>query len=307
MTTGFKLNLLLIAVVAVLAAVVYFEPGREKPPVPARLTTLTAAQVTRIAITRPDQPDIKLVKKGAQWLMETPYATTADEVRIGFLLDFLEAKSGSSFPVVKADLPKYALDKPRAVLTLNNEVFEFGDSNPMTMQRYVRHGDAIYMLFDTAYQYLIAEPGTYVNPQLIDAGAKIESISVPSLSVEQHDGKLTATPPAASSDQLARFVEEWRQARALAVRNLDKTQQDDMAKATDKLEVTWTPDGKRSWVILTRDPDWVLARTDLPLAYMLSADTAKKLMSLGAAESATKQQPPASTPAAASPAAPDKH
>ncbi|HTT08797.1 MAG TPA: DUF4340 domain-containing protein, partial [Gammaproteobacteria bacterium] len=185
MKPGLTLNLLLLAVVGVLAAVVYFEPGKEKPAVPVKLTTLTAAQVTHISIKRPDQPDIKLIRKGARWLMEAPYATTADEVRIGFLLDFLEAKSGSSFPVVKEDLPKYALDKPRAVLTLNNEVFEFGDSNPMTMQRYVRHGNAIYMLFDTAYQYLIAEAGTYVNPQLIDAGAKIESISVPGLSVEQ--------------------------------------------------------------------------------------------------------------------------
>jgi hypothetical protein len=296
MTSGLKLNLLLMAVAVLLAAVVYFEPGKEKPAVPAKLTTLTTAQVTHIAIIRTDQPDIKFSKQGMQWRMETPYATAADEERIGFLLDFLEAKSGASFPVEKADLPKYALDKPRAVLTLNDQVFEFGDSNPMTMQRYIRHGDTIYMLFDTAYQYLITEPGNYVSPRLIDEGAKIDNIKVLGLSVEQHDGKLFSTPAATSSDQLARYVEEWRQARALNVRALDQSQKDAMAKATDKLDVTWTPDGKRVWVILSRDPDWVLARTDLPLAYTLPAETAKKLLSLDTGVPAAKDLAPSSAP-----------
>lgn len=296
MSTAAKINLLLAAVMLLLVAVVYFEPGREKPAAPTKLTTLTAAQVTHIVITRPDQPDIKFFKQGTQWRMEAPYATAADDLRIGFLLDFLEAKSGASFPAVAADLPKYALDKPRAVLTLNDQVFEFGDSNPMTMQRYVRHGDTIHMLFDTAYQYLIAEAGTFVNPQLIDAGAKIESIHVPGLSVEQHDGKLSSTPVAASSDQLARYVEEWRQARAINVRSLDKTQQETMAKATDKIEVSWAPAGHRLWIILAREVDWILARTDLPLAYTLPGETAKKLLSLDTSTPAAKDQAPGSAP-----------
>src|SRR3990172_6636222 len=125
------LNLALLAVVGVLALLAFYQPGSKKQDDQPVLTDLKADQVTRIELQREGRPATVLERNGARWRMLQPYAIDADEARVGFLLDFLGARSVSRFRAVESYLAKYELDRPHATLKLNDLRFDFGAQHPL--------------------------------------------------------------------------------------------------------------------------------------------------------------------------------
>lgn len=270
------LNLALLAVAGVLAWAALRQGGEEQKEKP-RLSALTAVQVSRIEIARKDQPEVRLSRQGGQWRMEAPYAVSADAARVTQLLEFVNTRSEGDFPVVASDLGKYELDPPRAALALNGERFLFGGSHPLNFNRYLRAGDTVHLTLDTTYRHLIADATVYVDPRPIEAGAQIAAIRVPGLGVEQREGKLTASAGEVAGDSIARFIEQWRQARALQVRALAENE---AAATTERIEIELANRPALSLAILRREPDLVLARAELSLAYVFSGETARRLLQL---------------------------
>ena len=271
------LNLGLLAAVALLAWLAYRQPGKELVA-PAAITALTEAQVSHIEIQPRGQPAVVLDKQGGRWWMRSPFHVRADPTRVGFVLDFLHAKTATVFPVVDKDLPAYDLDKPRVTLTLNGQRFDFGGTNALSMDRYVRSGKQVFLVFDTSYPYLAADAASFVDPQLIDPGRHIRSIAIPGLKVMQKEGRLSATgnDPDVSADVLARFVENWRSARADSVHALDAETNSGGYNVTIDFD-----DGPPLQLqILQRQPDLVLAHPARNLAYHFAAEDAKSLLSL---------------------------
>lgn len=279
------LNLGLLAAVALLAWLAYRQPGKDVVA-PAAITTLTEAQVSHVEIRPRGQPAVVLDKHDGGWFMRSPFHVRADPTRVGFVLDFLHAKTNTVFPAVDKDLPTYDLDHPRVTLILNDQRFDFGGTNALSMDRYVRSGKQVFLLFDTSYPYLAADAASFADPQLIDPGRHIRAVTIPGLRVTQTNGKLSVTGDSASmsADVLARFVEAWRSARADSVHALDAESQ----SGGENVTIEFDNNPSLQLRILQRQPDLVLARPALNLAYHFPAEEAKSLLSLDHATSSKK-------------------
>ncbi len=275
MRAKLTLNAILLGAVIVLALLALRPPaGDAEQPL---LSALEPVQVTRIELQRDNEAATVLVLKDKRWRMLQPYPIDADETRVGFLLDFLGARSLTRFAVVQADLAKYGLDPPHATLTFNDERFEFGDQHPLAANRYVRVGDAVHLVSDIINQHLMAEPASYASPRLLEERSAIAAVEVSGLTVEHRDGKLTVSPDVGSADAVARFVEEWRDARAMRVRPFAPGES---AGGADSAQVRLEDGRTLTFRIAGREPTLQLAREDLGLLYELTADAGKRLLSL---------------------------
>src|SRR5579859_5301825 len=141
-----RLNLALLAAVALLAALTYWKPGTKQPAPPVPMITLKAAEVRDIRIALPGQKPIELKLGDHGWQMTAPLAMPADQNLVRTLLDYLDAESETRFPARGADLANYGLDKPKAALWLNGVEYAFGDLQPVNQLQYVLAGDTIHLV-----------------------------------------------------------------------------------------------------------------------------------------------------------------
>lgn len=282
------LNALLAMVAAALLWLALKQPGgpgsAEEQPL---LTTLAKDSVSRIELRHPRSAPMVLERSQGRWRMTQPYAIRADADRINLLLDFLGARSLTRFPVVGGDLGKYGLAEPNSVLILNDQRFEFGIQHPLAPNRYVRSGDTVHLVTDIVSQHLNSGVESYIDPRLLDEDFGIASITVPGLTVEQRDGRLSASTGSGSADTVARFIEEWRHARAMEVRAL--AEEDRNANAPDAARIVSGDGSVIEFAILAREPALRLARRDLGIVYEFPAETAARLMALDPAAAAPQR------------------
>ena len=278
------LNAALLAIVSALAFFLYLSPGKVDDQEPPLLTNLTKDGVDRIRIERNGEPAISLQRRARGWQMLEPYQVAADSDRISLLLDFLQARSVTRFASIPANLASYGLDKPGSVLTINEQRFEFGAQHPLKAARYVKVGDTVHLIADIVTQHLTAGAEAYVSPALIEPGGAITGIEVPGLKISQNNNALTASAPAASTDEIASYIERWRAARATDIRRA--TAKEKAAAATEVIQISTDAGKPVSFAILTRAPTLQLLRQDLGLMYEVPADLAESLLQLKPAKPA---------------------
>ncbi len=282
--TRLALNLVLLGVVLALLWLAIYQPGKQPPPQPQRMTTLDAAAITRIAILRSDQEPIRLAKENDRWWLKEPFPIEANEDKVRSLLQFVEARSQRSLDAKTHDLKRFGLAEPRARLELNEAVFSFGDSNPLSGERYVLYQDRIYLTVDTTYYHLIAEAAVYANPHLVAEGKPLIAITLPDLRLRKTQAKWSLSPPdpSLSADAIVQLVEEWKRSQAITVR---RSQADTPAQGRVILEFEAAP--PLIYEIVRTDPELVLVRPDLGIEYHLPAEAAKRLLKLEKTKSET--------------------
>ncbi len=282
------LNALLALLAAALLWLALKQPGdpgsADEQPL---LTALPKDSVSRIELRHPRSATMVLERSEGRWRMTQPYAIRADSDRINLLLDFLGARSLTRFPVVAGDLGRYGLAEPNSVLILNDQRFEFGIQHPLAPNRYVRSGDTVHLVTDIINQHLNSGVESYIDPRLLDEDVRIASITVPGLTVEQRDGRLRASTGSESADKVARFIEEWRHARAMEVHAM--TEEDRKRSATETARIVADDGSVTEFAVLAREPALRLGRADLGIVYELPAESAAPLMALGPAAAATQR------------------
>jgi hypothetical protein len=282
------LNALLALVAAALLWLAVKQPGgpesAEEQPL---LATLAKDSVSRIELRHPRAATMVLERSQGRWRMTQPYAIRADADRINLLLDFLGARSLTRFPVVEGELARYGLAEPNSILILNDQRFEFGIQHPLAPNRYVRSRDTVHLVTDIINQHLNSGVESYIDPRLLDEDFAIARITVPGLTVEQRDGRLTASTGSESADTVARFIEEWRHARAMEVRAM--AEEDRKRGATETVRIVADDGGVIEYAVLVREPALRLGRRDLGIVYEFPAETAARLMALGPAAAATQR------------------
>ena len=277
------LNLALLGLVAGLAALVYWEPGVERPAAAPKLTALSPADVTTIVIRPQRGEEIRFERDQGAWMMRAPIATYANEFRIDALLGIAQADSHAQFDAGALDPAKFHLEPPATTLRLNDVELAFGDTEPLDHRRYVRVGKLVHLIDDDYYYRLQAGTPAFVSSQLLPPQAQPMRISLPDFSVERADGRwrLTSASPQPAMDALNAFVDEWRRAQAVEVdRYQGETAQ---GKVTIAFEGGAAP---LEFLLLETAPEPVLARADLGLRYHLTAEQADRLLQPPAAAAA---------------------
>ena len=288
------LNAILLAVLSVLVFVVISEPGKQEEAPRAKISSIAPRSVTSIRITRPGGGNVELHKEAGHWLLKQPFSVRADKPRVQALLDFLEDESQDAFPAKDHDLKRFGLADPAVSLQFDDSLFAFGDANPLSGRRYVLHEDTIHLTADTIYATLTGSAEDLASPRLLEEATEPVKLTLPKyvLSASGQGGWTLSPPdPQISSAALEKLVDEWRYAQALGVRR----KQVRASQGTIRIESqAGTP---VQFEILAKNPEFILARSDLELEYAMPAETGKRLLE---PQKATK--PPAAAKSTPGPA-----
>jgi hypothetical protein len=280
MTTRGLLNLLLLLGVAALAAVAFYQPGIVPAPPPVKLTTLSPQQISRIHIERAGKAPITLQKQDGHWRITEPRQLPADDGHVNSLLRLVQETSFARFPAKPKELYKYKLDKPAATLTLDNNVFAFGDIDPINGRRYVLFAGTVHLITDMYFYQLDADPPAFVNTHPLPDKATITALTLPDLALTQNaQGHWQVQPdkPGISADAIQTLVDAWQNTTALWVKQY--TPGTAQGSITVQLKA---PAQALRFDIMARQPELILARPDLGLQYHFSAESAKALLELPA-------------------------
>ena len=271
------LNLVLVAVIAVLATLAYFKPGVKKPAPAVPLTSIKATDVTSIKIARPNEGLVELVRAGDHWQMTAPLKIAADQYLVQALLSDINEHADTGFPVKDADLGKYGFAPAHARLWLNGTELDFGDTEPINNYRYVISGSSVRLSSGLLYYRLNHDPMWWVDKRLLPAGGRIDALQLPHATLSLKNGKWQLTPadPAVSADAIQQLVDNWSDARALSVAELGK------GKPQGEVAIQVQGQSAPLRFVILKDPDFlVLARPDLGLQYNLESTQRGALLEL---------------------------
>jgi len=297
------LNLVLLAAVAALAALAWYQPGKTPPAKSPTLTALKPDEVTHIHVARPGDKDLTLVKRKGRWYMTSPLKVRANPVRIKGLLRLCTTTSQRSFAYKPAKAAEYDLDHPRATVRLNDTTIVFGGSQPVNHDRYVRIGKRVHLISDHMTYYLLSRATAFVDLSPLGPDDHPVGFELPGgASLSRRDGHWHARPAKAlrSTDEVAALLQHWRDAQAIEIRTYPPKQQKAHGGqgVTIRLADSKTP---LRFDIVSKKPELVLGQRDLGIEYVLPADAAKHLLHLQAPkaknkipQSPAKANPPAS-------------
>lgn len=271
-----RLNLVLLVAAAGLGTGVYVasRPEPKGPP----LTNLTADLVTRITLAHPGQPALQLEKDAAgAWRFTAPIAAEVDAFEINALLGIASADTKQA--VAGGDPKELGLDPPAYTLTLNDTAIAFGGTEPLSYDRYVKVGDTVSLVDDPPSAALDKDHADLVAKDLVPADAVLVAIEVPKLKVSKGEAGWTLAPkdPAAGADQIQKFVDGWKRARAMWNEAGSATPPKGPA-----VRLTLAGGEVRSYVIAATEPQLKLHRPELGVTYVLSKALEDELLKLPA-------------------------
>ena len=269
------LNLALLLFVALLATLVYFEPGKEQQQT-ILLTTLDAETVQQISVERA-QGSIVLQKQAGQWLLQAPVVVPAKLFYVQQLLEMLSQQSVQRYPAEGLDLNKYGLQPPQARLVVDGVELAFGRINPLNSRLYVMVDNVIHMVAANDIS-LLGEPWhSYVSNVLFSAEDELQSLQVPGLGRLDRgaegwlfDGAIVPD----SADQLQALVDAWLHAQALQVRPMSDS------VAPETVVVKLTSGAQINFALRATEEGLVLQRRELGLEYVFDAVQKKRLLQL---------------------------
>ncbi len=263
-------NLLLLILIVALALVAQFRPGKPKDVPPVWLLDIDTSSIDRIELLRPDA--ILLERKAGTWLLTAPIEAPANPLRIEQLLDITKSKSEVQYSMKDLKRAPFGLDKPLAILKLNDHVMMFGGTDPLSFRRYVEIGETLHLVSDGFSHHLTAQATDYVQKKLVADEVRIKSLTLPGLKIEQTaEGSLLVSPPRSGLDA-KELLSAWQSARAIEVQRGDPK----MLGETIRLELS--SGVTTEFVVVQKSPELVLLRRDLGLTFLMTPETSKDLL-----------------------------
>ncbi len=152
-----RANLLLGLLVATLLTLHLLPPAPTHPA----LTRLDEDRVTSVRVEQGNRLQLALQKGEQGWRLSHPRAVEARTERVRQLLAIARAPVQQAFPA-EGDLARYGLDKPGAVLQLDQQRLAFGDRDPGQASRYVL-ADGEIRVIDDLYFNLLKLPASHFS------------------------------------------------------------------------------------------------------------------------------------------------
>ncbi len=214
-----QLNGLLFIAIIILLLISWFEPGLTPEKLSPLLTSLHPKDIHTIHLQRHQLHDIDFEKTSSHWMMQKPIPSRINPIYLDTILDITTAKSQHHFLAKDKSLTAYQLDKPLAVLRLNDMTISFGGADPLGKYRYVLINDTIHLINDSFY-YSLRKPYTeYIDLSLFPAGAKIQQLQLPSLQLikQGKNWQLSPEQVEVSTDTINQFIHQWEHISALKI------------------------------------------------------------------------------------------
>lgn len=280
MNTRTLLNLVLAALTAFLAWIVFYEPGAAPEAAPPSLTSIASDSIQTLRVVHQSRPEIQLERTQEGWFMTAPLQAPADESKIETLLSIAQTPSHSRYPSQDLNLAKLGLDPPEAQLRLDSLAIAFGSTEPLKQRRYILLEDTVHLISDTLFETLIADAPSFVNPELLPGDYPIVELRFPqvagrlnnpkvspkhTITLRQEQGTWSAegTVNQPSNEAIAKLVKAWQQHTAEQV----ELKGDRATLATIEIQREGAP--PIHFELLATLPRLTLARPDLGIEYRL--------------------------------------
>jgi hypothetical protein len=275
------LNLAMAGIAIGLGLTAWFRPGLERPAVPQPITTINPAEVDHIQISRRQRPMLTFTRQADDWLLAGDPPLPASPFQLNALLAILQAETARHYPADTLDLRELGLDPPQASVVLGaRTTLLIGNTEPLDNLRYLQYGATVYLVVDR-YQHLInADRTNFIERRLLGDGAEITRLALPDLTlVQTNDGHWELLPddPDISADTIQQLLTNWQQANALYVRPYEQG----TAGTHITLELAGS-DIPLVFELVSRSPEFILARPDLGIQYHFSNGAGEHLLGFGA-------------------------
>lgn len=277
------LNVVLVVIIAILAGFVYFKPGVPKPKPSVKLTTLRAKDIHSIKIERTGVSAVELARTGTGWQMTEPLKLRADQFLVKNLLDSLDEDVSGSFQVKHSDLSQYGLNPPHLRLWLNGTEFDFGDTEPIHNDRYVKIGDTVKLTDSLLFFRTNHTPLWWASKRLLPKNARIIGLQLPdaTLTLKGATWQLAPANHAISSDAIQTLIDNWKHAQAISTEKIGN------GKPQGEVAVELANNSQPLRFVILKDPDFlVLARPDIGMQYDLDSSQRSALLELKARKNA---------------------
>lgn len=173
-----RTNLLLIAVAGVLGLAVYWQVKKETAGFEAPLSNLDPTRVERVSASCRACTERRFERRDGHWWMLEPYALPASDAMVERLIGIAASPVRSRRPLTDLDPAKIGLDPPLMQLELDGRRFEFGMTDVLQGDRYVRSDDAVAMVPDRFSPFLSAAPESELDRALVPRGSVVITVAV---------------------------------------------------------------------------------------------------------------------------------
>lgn len=139
-------RLLLLIVVAALLVLAGWQWRRDAQDDTGTLLALNPASISHISLTLPGAATLRYEKRDSHWWRTDGTPARAIDGRLNELAGTAAAHVLSWRPMSDFDPAKIGLSPPQAVLTLDGQTLEFGESSVTGPQHYVRVGQRVALV-----------------------------------------------------------------------------------------------------------------------------------------------------------------
>ncbi len=273
MTKRGWLNIVLSLAVLLLAALVYFEPGKQ-PQQQVALMSINPAALQQLEIIRPQAESLRLQQREGQWYLQSPVEIVADPFMVEQIISFLSQPSLQRYPATGLDLTKYGLQPARVNLVVDGVELGFGRVNPLNSHLYVMVADVMHMVLQNEISMLMKDWPDYVSTALLPKETLV-ALELPRLGKLVHESQAwryegDKTPQ--SADQLQMLVDAWDAARALRVRPLSEV------VATEEIIFEFASGVVTRLSVSQTADELLLQRVDLGLEYVFDVSQSQRLL-----------------------------
>lgn len=281
MKNRWLINIALVMIVALLATIILYKPGKESSTKEVPLTNLVIDDIKKIELSRSRLASISFQKSEQGWRLVKPFSARANEFNVNALLQIAHTQVEPGFAAADHDLEKFSLKKPATIIILGGHKISIGRQHPLKNARYGLSGKTIFVLPMHAIRIAENSENDFISHRLLNKGMRLKKISLPALKLAEKNGqwkiilnkkKFSETTP----DKINDFISEWENARALTVMRYSGRQ----AVGTINLRLKNSPDKIKTIKlgILAYKPEFVLYRKDEGLEYHFPEETGKRLL-----------------------------
>ena len=276
MKTSYLTNVLLLCLIV---GLYWFNNQEMVDNKPLQLTILEQNNVQNITISRPNSTNVTLEKTALGWKVTQPFQAKANTTRINLLLSLLNTASYAQLDNSKS-LQQFGLSSDSVQLTLDDQVFQFGDVESISNHRYVLHKKIIHLTEDKVMPLLNASASSFIENRLFAKESHIQQIKLPlrndddslstqTLTIENMEGHWRSKSTTHTADQLSELVNSWQNTHALQVVPVNESMHRDPEPVIIEIQFK-EPIKSREFELQLRNNALFLIDTETTLRYQFS-------------------------------------
>jgi hypothetical protein len=273
----------LIVLIAGLAYAGFYFDAKDAAETKPTISELSPDDVHSIDI---QYGDLRLgLKRGTEgWDLESPINWPAHDTNVGRLVSILNFETNALADAADVDLAQLGLQPPHASIRFNDTLLQFGTTNNIGDRRYVMQDTTLFLIPDVHLAFVAGGLSALVDRRLLPRHAEITSLQLPGLEIRLDENKHWYSNHAVEFAQarLVQMVANWQDLQATRISHFDLG-----LKPQQLIEVGLADAQALEFLLMSEDPEIVIAHPNIGLQYHFRSDYYDQLISISGDDDAS--------------------